>query len=126
MAHHRTTMSTNAQPYRPAPKKIGVQAALSRSWIAYGSSAALAPTRRQASQPERAIIAYRMVQTGPNSQDGGAHAGRSRLAYSLAVPLTASAPNVAAAVTASPNAASPAQRTTGERGGRTVSVVIPA
>jgi hypothetical protein len=31
---HISTMSASAQPYRPKPKKIGVQAALSTSWTA--------------------------------------------------------------------------------------------
>lgn len=66
----------------------------------YQLSAVDQPVRRQTSQPLTAIIAYRTVQTGPNSHDGGAQDGWTRLLYSFAVPATPSPPISAATVTA--------------------------
>src|SRR5689334_15386123 len=98
--------------------------ALSRSWARYGRSADRMPTRRHTSQPETAIIAYSAVQTGPNSQEGGAHDGRCRDAYSVEVPVTASEPIRATAVTAAAKATRPSQRADVDCGGCAMWVVM--
>src|SRR3712207_9129120 len=82
------------------------------------------PTRRHTSQPETAIIAYSAVHTGPNSQEGGAHDGRCKAAYSVDVPVTASEPIRATAVTAAAKAARPSQRADVDCGGRAMWVVM--
>src|SRR3712207_7212278 len=82
------------------------------------------PTRRHTSQPETAIIAYSAVHTGPNSQEGGAHDGRCKAAYSVDVPVTASEPIRATAVTAAAKAARPSQRADVDCGGCAMWVVV--
>src|SRR4051794_18658771 len=98
-------MSAKARPYGPKPKKIGVHRALRTSWTAYTVRAVVQPVRRQTSQPDTAISTYSTVHTGPNSQDGGAHDGCSRLWYSAVVPVTPSTPISAAAAAAAPKPA---------------------
>src|SRR5690349_1117950 len=98
--------------------------ALSSSWPRYGRSADRRPTRRQTSQPETAIIAYSAVHTGPNSQEGGAHDGRRKEAYSVEAPVPASEPIRATAVTAAAKAARPSQRADVDCGGCAVWVVM--
>src|SRR5690348_2054539 len=74
-----TTISTNAHPPKCHAKKSQLQSALNESCSKNSESAArfaCIPPQCQTSQAEMAIRAYRMIQTGPKTDEGGAHDGR--------------------------------------------------
>src|SRR5512136_2789262 len=85
MATQSTRISANARPGIWRPKNSADQPTFSTSWTANHRRASqlAGPPRRQTSHPATAIIAYRMVQTGPKTQAGGFHEGLARPAYQL-------------------------------------------
>src|SRR5215207_9488579 len=80
----RTIISRKARSGRCNPKKSGVQAAFSTSCkakMASGNAAPAKPASRQTNQPETAMVRYRTVQIGANSQFGGRHRGSTSRSY---------------------------------------------
>src|SRR5687768_9891867 len=74
------TMSAKAKAPRCQPKNNQLHSALNTSCTRNRVSAVLAarkPATRQTSQAAIPIRAYSTVQTGPKTQDGGAHSGRT-------------------------------------------------
>src|SRR4051812_12310778 len=99
IAHHRRMISAKALAGLRKAKNRPDQAALRTSCTANSPSAvrlAAHPARRQTSQAASAISTYRVVQTGPNTQSGGVHAGLRRVGYqSRTGPAVSAAPTAA-------------------------------
>src|SRR3954447_8001381 len=101
----RTIISRKARSGRCNPKKSGVQAAFSNSCkakISNGNAAPAMPASRQTNQPETAMVRYRTVQIGANSQFGGRHRGLTSRSYQP--PGRNTAPGMAARKHAARNA----------------------
>src|SRR5918995_7307174 len=101
----RTTISRKARSGRCNPKKSGVQAAFSTSCkakMASGNAAPAKPASRQTNQPETAMVRYRTVQIGANSQFGGRQRGLTSRSYQP--PGRNTAPGMAAKQHAATNA----------------------
>src|ERR1051326_5288227 len=89
MASQRKTISTNAPPGLCRPKKIIDQSVLSTSWPRKIAKAIFTSLRsnpffqtRNAAMP---ISANRVVQTGPNTHDGGLNDGLIIPAYHVGI-----------------------------------------
>jgi len=81
--NHSKTISADATAPRRQSKKSQVQSALSPNWAMKKPSAMRAPAKprtRHTSHAATPIIRYSSVHTGPNSQAGGAQAGRTSCA----------------------------------------------
>ena len=102
MVRNMAPASTSARPISRRPNISQDQAALKTRFAAHTVNAAPQPSACQTSQPATAIMAYRIVHAGANSQSGGVQDGLFRVLYHS--PGMKSAPLKAATVTAARNA----------------------
>src|SRR5215207_11489567 len=119
----RTMIPKRARSGRCNPKKSGVQAAFStncKAKTASGNAAPAKPASRQTNQPDTAIMRYRTVQTGANSELGGRHRGLTSRSYQ------APGRNTAPGMATRKHAATNASRARREKGSMVHTILIKA